>query len=438
MDTTNVIAMDAFVAGIRDGSVSLAVRQDSGWYDRQQSALEPFLRPETTTEARHVTWGEAYRQRMEQLFRGALALARETHIKNLEVESKTAAGPRPEPVRVTVTPALTVEPHPTAWLRRADAYRYVRNLLERVFGKEGLESMRRMTPDGPVTIALGEELKAFETLFLGAYGRACLETGTPAGGMAGLDVAETAFTSWAQQTATDPDLARDVRMMVPVSTDPAGRVRVWCFLGWATDDLDDPLRDAAGRHRPTSHRHRRDHGARPEVTFAPQTVRAAYPVFAETWTTKVLDRAEFRRLCDEKQTRGRDPRGADGAPPQPDPRGNRAGHPEREGGGRGARRRAPRAGEAPASGRRAAGGRAEGRAHGPSDAAQGARTESIAPGRAAVRPNAEDGGRVGVDRASGKVNLCVRGPTSARRARRSGSAGCGPGPPRRCRAGSRA
>jgi len=303
IDTRSVIAMDAFVAGIRDGSVSLAVRQDSGWYDRQQSALEPFLRPELTAEARRVTWREAYRQRMEQLFRGALALARETHIKNLEFPPAAGmAAPRPQPVRVTVTPALTVEPHPTAWLRRADTYRYVRGLLERVFGKEGLETMRRLTPDGPVTIALGDELKAFETLFLGAYGRACLETGTPAGGLPGLDVAETAFTSWAQQTGADPDLARDLRMMVPVSVDaPSGRVRVWCFLGWATDDLaahfaTPPVvtRRRTGTEVTTSP---------PEITFAPQTVTAAYPVFAETWTTKVLDRAEFRRLCDEKQTR---------------------------------------------------------------------------------------------------------------------------------------
>lgn len=301
VDTTNVVAMDAYVAGIRDGSVSLAVRQDSGWYDRQQSALEPFLRPETTAEARHVTWSDAYRQRMEQLFRGALALARETHLKNLEMPAPTSMAPFPAPARVVVTPALTVEPHPTAWLRRADTYRYVRGLLERVFGKEGLETMRRLTPEGPVTVSLGEELAAFERLFTGAYARACAETGTPAGGLPGLDVADTAFTSWAQQTATDPDLARDVRMMVPVSTDPAGRVRVWCFLGWASDDL------AIHFATPPVVTRRRTGtdvtGAAPEVTFAPQTTTSAYPVFAEVWTTKVLDRVEFRRLCDEKQTK---------------------------------------------------------------------------------------------------------------------------------------
>jgi hypothetical protein len=303
VDTRAVIAMDAFVAGVRDGSVSLAVRQDSGWYDRQQGALEPFLRPETTAEARRVTWGDAYRQRMEQLFRGALALARETHIKHLDIFKDTAGGVGfPSPVRVTVTPALTVEPHPTAWLRRADTYRYVRGLLERVFGKEGLETMRRQTPEGPVTVPLGEELVAFERLFTGAYARACAETGTPAGGLPGLDVADTAFASWAQQTATDPDLARDVRMMVPVSVDPeSGRVRVWCFLGWATDDL------AIHFATPPVVTRRRTGtdvtGAAPEVTFAPQTATAAYPVFAETWTTKVLDRAEFRRLCDEKRTK---------------------------------------------------------------------------------------------------------------------------------------
>jgi hypothetical protein len=162
--------------------------------------------------------------------------------------------------------------------------------------------MRRMTPEGPVTISLGEELQAFERLFLGAYARACLETGTPAGALPGLDVADTAFTSWAQQTATDPDLARDVRMMVPVSVDAeTGRVRVWCVLGWATDDLAIHFATP-----PTVSRRRTGTdvtSAAPEVSFAPQTTPAAYPVFAEVWTTRILDRAEFRRLCDEHRTK---------------------------------------------------------------------------------------------------------------------------------------
>jgi hypothetical protein len=300
VDTTNVIAMDAFVAGIRDGSVSLAVRQDSGWYDRQQSALEPFLRPEVTAEARHVTWGEAYRQRMEQLFRGALALARETHIKNLEVGAPTAMAPRPQPVQVTVTPALTVEPHPTAWLRRADAYRYVRNLLERVFGKEGLETMRRMTPEGPVTVSLGEELVAFERLFTGAYARACAETGTPAGGLRPRRRRHRVHVVGAADRHRPRPRARRPHDG-PGLDGRAGRVRVWCFLGWATDHV------AIHFATPPVVTRRRTGtdvtGARPEVTFGPQTATAAYPVFAEVWTTKVLDRAEFRRLCDEKQTK---------------------------------------------------------------------------------------------------------------------------------------
>lgn len=300
VDTAALSAMDAFVRSVRDGSLSLAVRPDSGWYDRQQWSLEPLLRPEVSVESRRVTWSEPYRARAAQLFRGVLALTRETHVKALDVPL-TSAAPPPRAPTAWLRPDLSVEPHPTVYLRRADTYRFVRGLLERVFGAEGLEAMRRLTPDGPMTSPLSVELAAMETLLLGAYARACFETGTPAGSLPGLDVAETAFGAWAQSLSTDPDLAQDVRMMVPVSYDPARGIRVWCVLGWATDEL------ALHYARPpeaTLRRTTAPQGApEPLVSFAPQTANAAYPVFVETWTKQLLDRVEFRRLCDAHKTR---------------------------------------------------------------------------------------------------------------------------------------
>ena len=77
--------MQALIEEIRAGKIDLAPTKASGWYDHQTWALQPLLLPEKTPEASHLICGEEYRKHLEELFKGTLALTRETHVKQLAV-----------------------------------------------------------------------------------------------------------------------------------------------------------------------------------------------------------------------------------------------------------------------------------------------------------------------------------------------------------------
>ncbi len=109
--------MDAFVDAILDGSVDLSPREDSGWYDRQQWAIEPLL----TLENDKLSVNDGYRERLRRAFEAAVTMRRETAVKDLSIPAIGAgAGP---PV-VMVAPALRVEPLPMVYARHAEAYRW--------------------------------------------------------------------------------------------------------------------------------------------------------------------------------------------------------------------------------------------------------------------------------------------------------------------------
>jgi hypothetical protein len=47
----------------------------------------------------------------------------------------------------------------------------------------------------------------------------------------------------------------------------------------------------------------REGAATPEIKFVPAYHRVAFPVTAEIYVKRLLDRSAFRRLCDERRTR---------------------------------------------------------------------------------------------------------------------------------------
>src|SRR5207247_9072227 len=99
--------------------------------------------------------------RLLDVFKGAQALARETHVKQLEFPAAAMAlGDRPkkQPVVLVVRPDLGVEPLPTYYLRRADGYRFVRGVLDDAFGARTWCQMARVGPDGRSDIDLDSEL----------------------------------------------------------------------------------------------------------------------------------------------------------------------------------------------------------------------------------------------------------------------------------------
>ncbi len=290
--------MTELIERVRSGSVDLRPTAESGWYDHQLWSLEPMANPEKMPEADHLAFTPDYRSHLEDLLKSTWALARETHAKQVELPMAGMAQP-PQPARpqLFVRPELSCEPLVSHYRRRADAYRFVRDVTVRFFGADALGSMHRLTIDGPVAANLADELTFMERLFDGAADRCEREIGMRTDA-AGAD--RDPFASWDPQL--DPDLSGDVRMMVPVFFDVERRkTRVWAVLGWAERQLrvsfrEKPalvIRDAAGVDVTSDY----------DVDFTAEWHRMAFPEVAEIYVDRILDRDEFRALCDERGTR---------------------------------------------------------------------------------------------------------------------------------------
>ena len=153
--------IDELIAAVREDRISLTPKDSSGWYDYQSWALETLIEPGRAPESERLSMGDEYRKALEALAKACLSLARETHVKQLEVVMATLAGggwrlPRRKPIYVS--PEITVEPLYSHYLRRTIGYGFVRRVLEDAFGAKAMKDMRRLTPDGPVDIDLRAEL----------------------------------------------------------------------------------------------------------------------------------------------------------------------------------------------------------------------------------------------------------------------------------------
>lgn len=301
---------DGIVTRVRDRRLSLAPQGESGWYARQAWSFEPLLNPVRTSEAAKLRTDDEYRELLVDLFKGLLALARETRIKQVDVPilagiTRGNVRSLDEEPPIDVHPELTVEPLASHDLRRAQAYAYVRQALEQAFGADALTRMRRMTTAGPTGTPLGDELEWMRSLFVGAHALACRQLGMPpdtsARAEASADVGR--LGTWRKPLSSDPDLSGDTRMMVPLFYDqPRGRTKVGVMLGWATRSMmvqfDAPpvltVREAADGRITSSH---------PPVRFVPTHVTSQFPWMAEVYVRRVLDRDEFRKLCDIYRTR---------------------------------------------------------------------------------------------------------------------------------------
>ena len=299
--------MTEVIARVRSGELSLEPRADSGWYDHQLWSLDPLVRLETTPEGSRLQPNDEYKKHLEELFKGTFALTRETHVKQLEFPPPASeAGDRPvkEREKVYIAPNPSVEILPAMYLRRAQSYAFVRQVLAETFGAENLAAMRRLTAAGPVATNLADELASMERLFLGAHVVACRQLGLPEDAAAGnADAAGVHFLRWVASLASDADLARDSRMMVPVFYDQQRKkTKVWVMLGWTGTGA------SYGYHQAPTVTVTDEEGKpavgedAPEIIYTGTWRELATPVFAEVYVTKLLNRDEFRRHCDTFQT----------------------------------------------------------------------------------------------------------------------------------------
>jgi hypothetical protein len=304
--------VEEMVRRIRSGKLDLAPKESSGWYDYQTWAIEPLVAPERTAEAARLDLDASYRKQLEALFKGILTLTRETHIKQLEIP---APGERPfgrerEPVKIHISPELSVEPLATYYARRAASYRFVRSVLVDTFGKEALGGLHRQTATGPVQADLATELDRMEAIFAGASAMVCQELGlaeavsaspvAPRGRSADAD--REAFGQWARSIATDTDVGLDARMMVPVFFDLGRRMtKVWVFLGWSMRPVH--FRFATVPSVEITKDRQAVKANLAQVEFGDKHSSLAYPVTAEVYVQEILERDEFRRHCDRYKTR---------------------------------------------------------------------------------------------------------------------------------------
>lgn len=300
--------VDEMIRRIQSGQLALRPTDDSGWYDYQTWSLEPLVIPEKMREHEHLEFDPSYAKQLLELFKGILALTRETHIKQLEIPMVGSAMPRPETV-IRIRPELSAEPLATHYYRRAWSYVYIRWVLEQVFGAPALEQLHRLTAAGPVAMNLADELHAMQSLLYGAHVSVCRQIGmtpvvSPQLGSGKGDQSDAApFAAWREKLETDPDVGQDARMMVPVFFDrQRGKTKVWVLLGWARRPVEvgfakNPeavVFDKDGQ---------RLGGAAPRLDFHSVRYSLSYPVTAEVYVTKILNRDEFRRHCDQYKTR---------------------------------------------------------------------------------------------------------------------------------------
>ncbi len=298
------VLADEMIRQIRARLLNLEPTTESGWYDYQTWALEPLVIPELMPEGKYLQLDDEYRKLLLELFKGLLTLTRGTHIKQLESPRLGATMRRDE--CILIQPVLSAEPLATCYLRRALGYRYIKIILKDAFGPSELERLHRLTETGPVLPSLAKELAGMETLFLGAHVIIHRELGLPpdaaTGSKTAVNKAAERFSAWARKLESDPDLRLDLRGMVPVFYDRGRKkLKVWAFLGWAKR----PIRVTFSQ--PPRATVRSLHGNllpdAPPIRWGGLYSELPYPVTAEVYVDRILNRTEFRKLCDTCGTR---------------------------------------------------------------------------------------------------------------------------------------
>ena len=282
--------MEELISQVITGKLSLAPQEDSGWYDLQTWAHGPFLLPEQTEEASRLSFHRSYKLHLRELFKGLQALARETHAKQLLCGR---LGASPQRLPFPFFSALTVEPVATYYNRRAEGYVFLREVLCEFFGESALHQLRRLTASGPLSESLLTELDAMIALFRGAAATVRIELGMPP--EPNDEATFPVFRRWVKRLDSDADLQQDPRMMVPVFFDiERQKLKVWAVLGWTTKTLKLDF-----AQKPSAEIVSESYSS---VEFIGGQRELVQPVFVETYVDRLLNRDEFRQICDRYTT----------------------------------------------------------------------------------------------------------------------------------------
>lgn len=305
--------MEELIKRVKKGQLSLQPGANSGWYDYALWAIEPLVLTTAGEEGKRRRLSPTYKERLLELFRGAYCLTRETHVKQLDVPMSGCAAMPPRklpPPPIVVVPECSVEPLPSVYLRRAQGYKFINDVLLASFATENLANARRLTKNGPVQMDLLQELKKIQEIFQGAHALSCDELGIDAQCLDSFDNSAciSTFREWASDLSGDQDLCQDARCMVPVFFDRERGLKVWVFLGWRQVKIrvsynDKPKiksMDVTGLIVPKEYEPWPD--GKPELLFLDRTLTAAYPAMAEIYVRSPMTRDEFVQHCEKYKT----------------------------------------------------------------------------------------------------------------------------------------
>lgn len=295
--------INEIIDNVKSGDIQITLNKDSGWYDYQLYALEPFLLPEKMPEAQKLQYSKTYKKELTNTFKGALALTRETHIKQLEIPYATAAFPEP---KIDIYPEISVEPIATYYLRRAQAYSFIKNILQSTFEEATLQNIYRFQSPCNIQKPLIRELNEMASLFYGLYEIVSDEIGLDSdfqvsGNRNTGNEENVKFArEWLNNFPNDPDIGFDNRMMVPVYYDiERKKIKVWAVLGYGVKPLI-----VSFKRRPTVVSIKDSSGNKVDAKLEFSSIKKdlIYPVFVEIYVDRLLQRDEFRKLCDQYKT----------------------------------------------------------------------------------------------------------------------------------------
>jgi hypothetical protein len=215
--------MELFIDGIRSGQIDLTPTDDSGFYDYQTYALEPFLLPERAEENERVFLTAKYKERLVSAFKTIMTKNRETHVKTLQTGGIGSVEEPPAGI-----PLLHLEPQITHLLRLIDAYQFLKAELTSTLGSSFLESAYCINSHGEKSSEnILTELDSIMDLLGGLVLLSCEDLGhetdlTEHGIDKNADELKRTAVVWLNHLETDPDLACDTRVVVPICIDMIG------------------------------------------------------------------------------------------------------------------------------------------------------------------------------------------------------------------------
>ncbi len=300
--------MMELVKAIRSGRVDLAPGEDSGWYDYQVYALETFLLPGRGKEKDKLLLKRKYKERLLEAFKTILTKRRETHVRQVDVSIGCSAKPA---APVLLTPRIRIEPAPTYFLRMARSYAFIRDYLAATVPEEVMAGLVGRTRGGTRGKPLGEELDWMRRFFYGLHLVACDDIGMRPDlledELSDPEECEELTLEWLRDWRSDPDMAVDTRVVVPIFIDPSrGVTRFWGTAGVRGAKLRVTYARPpswASTYAPAGEKP--NWRTVPPDRLAPQEAVILVDEFVEFERAgrTPLTRDEFREICDGKRTK---------------------------------------------------------------------------------------------------------------------------------------